>query len=510
MSKAPDKKVMLIILDGFGHSEVKEHNAIALAQTPNYSRWLKEFPHALVETSGEAVGLPPGIMGNSEVGHLSIGSGRIILQEMTRISRFAEIQGFESLPNFKTVVSEKSGNLHFIGLTSDGGVHSDVAHLYRMVEAVGRINPNKKIFVHVVTDGRDTPPDSGQKYVSELQNFLLSYPNAKIATVMGRFYAMDRDQRWERVKIAYDALTQESNQRSITALFAVEEAYKLGETDEFIKPKQILNGERIKKDDQLVFFNFRADRAREISMAFCFKDFKEFSAPVKVDPKKWVTFTRYREDFPFPFLFSPQKHRRLLAELVAEKGLAQLRIAETEKYAHVTYFFNGGEETEFAGEERVLIPSPKEVATYDLKPEMSAVKLTDEVLQRMEQKDYALIVMNYANGDMVGHTGVESAAIEAVNVLDKCLGRVVSLAQAKGYDVLITADHGNCEEMVDKKTGGPMTQHTLNPVPLLLISQAHRSESLQNGGLSDIAPTILALLEWEKPDEMSGKSLLRS
>lgn len=506
--KPISKKVMLIILDGFGYSEKIEHNAIALAVTPNYKNWLKKYPHCLVETSGEAVGLPPGIMGNSEVGHLSIGSGRVILQEMTRISRFAETEGFEALPNFKKLVLESTGGLHFMGLVSDGGVHSDVAHLYRMIEAVSRVNPNKSVFIHVITDGRDTPPNSGIKFVTQLQDFLSRFPKTKIATVTGRFYAMDRDNRWERVQLAYDALTKNENTKFPKAIHAVEDAYGAGESDEFIKPRQIEGGSRVKSGDQMVFFNFRADRAREISMAFGLPDFKEFPAPIKILPQHWTTFTRYREDFPFPYLFSPQKHKRILAELVAEHGLPQLRIAETEKYAHVTYFFNGGEETEFAGEERVLIPSPKEVPTYDLKPEMSAEKITSEVIKRMDSKDYGMIVINYANGDMVGHTGVEIAAIEAVTVLDRCLGQVIAKAQQKGYEVLVTADHGNCEQMVDPETGGPMTQHTTNPVPTLLISDQRIGAKLRNGSLSDIAPTLIDLLGWEKPEEMSGRSLL--
>lgn len=507
MSRIPSKKVILVILDGFGHREESKHNAIALAETPNYNRWMKDCPHSLVHTSGEAVGLPPGIMGNSEVGHLSIGSGRVILQEMTRISRFAEVEGFESLPNFKRVMSEKSGNLHFIGLVSDGGVHSDIAHLKSMIGAVGRNAPKKNVFIHVITDGRDTPPDSGQNFVADLESFIKMYPNVKIATVSGRFYPMDRDNRWDRVKIGYDALISDGSRKFKTATDAVQDAYANKETDEFIKPRLIENGKPIAKGDQVVFFNFRADRAREISMALGVDNFKEFSTPVKIDPKNWVTFTRYREDFPFPYLFSPQKHKRILGELVSEAGYPQLRIAETEKYAHVTYFFNGGEETEFPMEERVLIPSPKEVATYDLKPEMSVKIVTNEVIRRLSAKEYGLVVINFANGDMVGHTGVESAAIEAVTIMDECLGEIVKKAEKKGYDVLITADHGNCEEMVDKK-GGPMTQHTLNPVPTILVSQRYAGRKLRDGSLSDIAPTILELMGIEKPSEMSGRSLI--
>ncbi|MEQ1877539.1 MAG: 2,3-bisphosphoglycerate-independent phosphoglycerate mutase, partial [Bdellovibrionia bacterium] len=482
-------KVILVILDGWGHSDKKEHNSVYLASPRNYDGYLKDYPHSLLTTHGEAVGLPEGIMGNSEVGHLSIGSGRVILQEFTRISQFGEEKGFETLADFNRVVSEPHGALHLIGLLSDGGVHSHINHLYKMIDAIERVNKTKPVYIHVITDGRDTPPDSGRGYIEELAKKISVVPNIKIATVVGRFYAMDRDKRWDRVETAYKALTEDSGPEYESAENAVAEAYAKGEGDEFIKPRRMLGTSRIRADDQIVFFNFRADRAREISEAFGVESFKEFPVKVKIKPKNWVTFSRYREDFPFPYLFEPQKHKRLLGEAVAERGLKQLRIAETEKYAHVTYFFNGGEETPYPGEDRLLIPSPKDVATYDLKPEMSAPFLTDELVKRIESDQYALIVVNYANGDMVGHTGIESAAIKAVKVLDECLGRVVGAALPRGYDILISADHGNCEEMVDGKTGKPLTSHSLNPVPLIWIGEKAEGGKLKNGILADIAPT---------------------
>jgi len=509
MSSPVDKKVILVILDGFGHRVEKEHNAIALAAPSFYKELLKKYPHSLLETSGEAVGLPPGIMGNSEVGHLSIGSGRIILQDMTRISHFAETKGFESLPDFHRVAMSPQGALHFIGLCSDGGVHSDIQHLYCMIEAVSRVNPQKQIYLHVITDGRDTPPNSGLQYVKNLEQFITSYPQVKIATVVGRYYAMDRDKRWDRVELAYKAFSdpspafEEKNSQT-----AIENSYAAGVADEFIKPVRISGGKSIASEDQVVFFNFRADRAREISQAFAVPSFSDFPTPVKIPANNWITFTRYQENFPFPFLFSPQKHENILAELISNKGWPQLRIAETEKYAHVTYFFNGGVEKAYPGEERVLVASPKDVATYDLKPEMSAQQITDNVVEKIREKDYALVVMNYANGDMVGHTGIESAAVAAVKTLDECLKTVVTEGLSKNYEILITADHGNCEEMVNKKTGEPMTQHTTNPVPFLWISQTSPGKAVKDGALLDVAPTILKLLHLPQPPQMTGKILV--
>ncbi len=502
-----NKRALLIILDGFGHSEVKEHNAIYQAHPKNWESFLKKYPHSLLETSGTAVGLPEGIMGNSEVGHLSIGSGRVIQQEFTRISEFSKTKGFESLPDVKRAMSAKEGQLHFIGLVSDGGVHSDLDHLFGLIDAAIREKVKTNVCIHVITDGRDTPPQSGAGYIKKLEAKIAGHSNFKIATVIGRFWAMDRDKRWDRVEKAYQALTQSQTPCFISASEAINEAYQKTETDEFIEPRQTCKTGRIGPKDHVIFFNFRADRAREISEAFALPTFKEFATPIKVQAKNWICFTQYQKDYPFPILFEKLYYKNLLGEVVARNGGKQLRVAETEKYAHVTYFFNGGEEKAFEGEDRVLVPSPRDVATYDLKPEMSAFAVKDKVLEGLD-KDYALIVVNFANGDMVGHTGIEPAAIKAVEALDKCLGEIIDKALAKNIDVLITADHGNCEEMISRETGQPFTQHTTNPVPLVWISKSAAGKKLKNGRLADIAPTILKILELEQPQDMTGAILL--
>ena len=499
-------KALLIILDGFGYSEKKEHNAIHLAKTPNYDKLLKEYPYSLLKNSGESVGLPDGIMGNSEVGHLNLGAGRIVYQELTRINKFIREQGFHTLPDIQRVAQNPKGALHFIGLLSDGGVHSDQTHLLNLIEAVQKISPDKPIFIHIITDGRDTPPKSGSDYVKNLQRHIDVLPNVQISTVVGRFYAMDRDQRWERIEIAYKALTQEGSVEEFdSAEEAVLDAYSKEETDEFILPRQIRGGVRISSQDQVVFFNYRADRAREISQAIAVPSFDKFAAPVKVDPQNWITMTRYQKDFPFPPLFDQDSLKNILGELVSKKGMKQLRVAETEKYAHVTYFFNGGVEKPFDGEDRVLVPSPKDVKTYDEKPEMSAREVTNKVLEGLE-KDYKLIVVNYANGDMVGHTGNETAAIKAVETLDECLGKLIKNAKENNFVSIITADHGNCEEMISE-TGERMTQHSMNPVPCVLVSDQFKNVKMNDGALCDVAPTILKIFGWEQPQDMSGKSL---
>lgn len=499
-------KALLIILDGFGYSEKKEHNAIHLAKTPNYDKLLKEYPYSLLRNSGESVGLPDGIMGNSEVGHLNLGAGRVVYQELTRINKFIREKGFHTLPDIQRVAQNPKGALHFIGLLSDGGVHSDQNHLLKLIEAVQKISPDKPIFIHIITDGRDTPPKSGIDYVKNLQRHIDVLPNVQISTVAGRFYAMDRDQRWERIEIAYKALTQEGSVEEFdSAEEAVLDAYSKEETDEFILPRQIRGGVRISSQDQVVFFNYRADRAREISQAIALPGFDKFITPVKVNPENWITMTRYQKDFPFPPLFDQDTLKNILGELVSQKGFKQLRVAETEKYAHVTYFFNGGVEKPFDGEDRILVPSPKDVKTYDEKPEMSAYEVTDKVLEGMD-KDYKLIVVNYANGDMVGHTGNESAAIKAVETLDTCLGKLIIKAKEKGFSVLITADHGNCEEMISE-TGVAMTQHSMNPVPCILVSEQYKNVKMKDGALCDVAPTILKILGWEPPQDMTGTSL---
>lgn len=501
------KRVLLVILDGFGYTSKKEHNAIHLAQPKNWLSLLEKYPHSLLETSGRAVGLPEGIMGNSEVGHLNIGSGRIIKQEFTRISDFSREKGFETLAPIKKVFQQKVGAIHLIGLLSDGGVHSDIDHLFGLIDAAVRSNVKRNIFIHVITDGRDTPPQSGQGYIQKLEDKIKGHANIKIATVLGRYFAMDRDKRWERVEKAYHFMTESHGPCYISASEAIKEAYKKGETDEFVEPRQICKTGRISSQDQVIFYNFRADRAREISEAFALPEFKEFKTTIKIKPENWVCFTQYKKEYPFPILFEKEYYTNLLGELISKKGLKQLRVSETEKYAHVTYFFNGGEEKQYDGEDRVLIPSPKEVATYDLKPEMSAFEVKDKVLEGLD-KDYALIVVNFANGDMVGHTGVEAAAIKAVQALDRCLGEIVNKAVQKEVTVFITADHGNCEEMVNQKTGEPFTQHSTNPVYMVWIDKASPGKKIKNGILADIAPTILDVMKIEKPVEMTGQTLI--
>lgn len=503
------KKVILVILDGFGHSTETEHNAIAQSKMTYWPELLKKYPHSLLETSGNSVGLPHGIMGNSEVGHLNLGGGRIIQQELTRIADFAKTSGFEKLEPLRKAFLDPQGNVHFLGLLSDGGVHSDQEHLFLLLESLRRAAPSKKAYIHAILDGRDTPPQSAVNYLKTLEQKLTEFPQIKLATIVGRFYAMDRDQRWERVEKAYHALIDSNSATHFSsASAAIQDAYAKGETDEFVLPRIIAPEGRITNLDQCVFFNFRADRAREISQVFGVPEFNEFATPIKIKPENWICFTSYQKAFPFPVLFKPQTHTRLLGEEVSRHGGTQLRVAETEKYAHVTYFFNGGQEKPYDKEDRVLVPSPKDVATYDQKPEMSAFQVTSEVLKGIEN-EYSLIVVNYANGDMVGHTGVESAAIRAVETLDECVEKITEAALLKDYDILITADHGNCEQMLDSNTNTPFTQHTTNPVPLLWASNHIKNRKIKNGILADVAPTILALFGWEQPKEMTGKNLIQ-
>lgn len=504
-----NKKVCLVILDGFGYTKETRHNAIYLSKHPTYERLLKEYPHSLIRTHGEAVGLPDGVMGNSEVGHLSIGSGRIVYMDLTKITKFAEEGGFSTHAEVKRLAKDPVGAVHLLGLVSDGGVHSHIDHVKALISSIYKISKEKPVFIHVITDGRDTPPNSGLRFVRDLQKTVDQYPNTTIASICGRYYAMDRDKRWDRTERAYKAYIGTSDTPEFaSAEAAIQDAYTKNETDEFITPRWIQGGVHFQSNDQAIFFNYRADRARQISQAFADEAFSEFVAPVKLNPKNWVTFTVYQKNFPFPALFPPQAHKKILAEIISDLGKKQLRVAETEKYAHVTYFFNGGVEQPYPGEERVLVPSPKDVKTYDLKPEMSAREVTKEVLKGLD-KDYALIVVNYANGDMIGHTGVESAAIKAVETLDLCLKEVVEKALDKSFDILITADHGNCEEMYDFKNNQPHTQHSLNPVPFLWISKDSRKKSLKDGILADVAPTILEIMDIPIPKEMTGHSLIR-
>ncbi len=507
-----NKLLTLIILDGFGINPREEGNAITAANKPNIDKLFKEYPNTIIKTSGMDVGLPSGQMGNSEVGHTNIGAGRIVYQELTRITKSIEDGDFFDKKEFLDAVENCKANntkLHLFGLLSDGGVHSHNTHLYALVELAKR-QGLKDVFVHCFFDGRDVPPDSAGGFVEELEAKLSEIGVGKIASVMGRYYAMDRDKRWDRVKLAYDVMVLGEGLNAESAMKAVANSYSKQEFDEFVKPTVILqNGKptaTIDANDSVVFFNFRPDRAREITRAFVDKDFDGFERAKGYFPLHFVCMTQYDATIEnVSVAFKPQSLANTFGEYISKQGLRQLRIAETEKYAHVTFFFNGGVEKVYEGEDRALIPSPK-VATYDLKPEMSAIEVTDEVLNRINSKEYDVIILNYANPDMVGHTGILEAAKTAIETIDKCLGRVVPAILDQGGTVMITADHGNSEQMVDYDTGGPFTAHTTNPVPLLMIGQG--DVKLKEGRLADLAPTMLDILGLKKPDEMTGESII--
>jgi len=502
--------LVLIILDGWGISQNPETNAQEKANIPFYRRLINEYPHTALECSGEAVGLPEGTMGNSEVGHLNLGAGRTVYQDYTRINKSIQDGSFmknEALIGAMNAAADRNSAVHFIGLLSDAGVHSHINHLYSLINLAISKGANN-IFVHALMDGRDTPPNSGINYIKDLESFLSDKPSAQIASVTGRYWAMDRDNRWERVEQAYKSLVQGEGSKVRSAAQAVEESYEKNETDEFIKPSLICNDGSpiglIDNDDSVVFFNFRADRAREISASLAGKTFDGFKRGKVPALASYVTMTIYDEGFSFPAAFPPLQLTNILGEVLSRKNIKQLRIAETEKYAHVTYFFNGGVEDPFAGEDRCLIPSPRDVATYDLKPEMSAYEVRDEVLKRLDENKYDFILLNFANPDMVGHTGVMEAAAKACETVDQCLEAVVTKVQSLGGTALITADHGNCDQMMDP--GGPFTAHTTNPVPFILLQ---KNAKLRNGGiLADVAPTVLDMMGFDKPDEMTGNSLI--
>ena len=508
--------VLLAILDGWGIADPLETNAVHVAKTPNMDSWAAKYPFTTLVAHNGKVGLPEGQMGNSEVGHLNIGAGRTVYQDFTRINRDIETGDFYSnkvLVKTMEGVKEKGGALHLLGLVSDGGVHSHLEHLYALVRMAAEKGLNE-VFVHAFMDGRDTPPKSGLEYVRQLNDFLAETGKGEIATIIGRYYVMDRDNRWDRVSIAWQALVDGKGHHDNDPVKAVQNAYDRGETDEFIKPV-ILTDESgkpratISEGDTVLFFNFRADRVRELTHALTDEVFDNFEYEKRPSLAECVTFTSYDKHFDLPIVFQPVELRRILGEEISGQGLCQLRIAETEKYAHVTYFFNGGREEPYELEDRAMIPSPKEVATYDLKPEMSAFKVTEELLHRLKNREYSNVILNFANGDMVGHTGVLDAAIRACEVVDTCLGKIVEEFTARGGIVIITADHGNAEVMYDQKTDGPHTAHTLNPVPFILISDSHIGRTLRkDGALKDIAPTILSLQSIPIPDEMEGKSLI--
>ena len=509
MSKKP---TVLMILDGYGLNDNKIGNAVAEADTPVMDALMKEYPFVKGNASGHYVGLPDGQMGNSEVGHLNMGAGRIVYQDLTKITKSIQDGDFYENPELVKAcdnVKANSSALHLFGLVSDGGVHSHNAHLYGLLELAKR-QKISKVYVHCFLDGRDTPPMSGKEYVSELIEKIHEIGVGQIATVIGRYYVMDRDNRWERVEKAYEAIVNGNGNRAENPVEAIEKSYEKDVTDEFVVPTVIVkDGEpvgTVKDGDSVIFFNFRPDRAREITRAFCADEFDGFSREKRIHTT-YVCFTEYDVTIPNKSVAFPKtKLNNTLGEYLAKCGLTQARIAETEKYAHVTFFFNGGVEAPNEGEERILVHSPK-VATYDLQPEMSAPEVCDKLVEAIQSLKYDVIIINFANPDMVGHTGVESAAIKAVETVDACVGRAVAALKEVDGQMFLCADHGNAEQLIDEATGAPFTAHTTNPVPFILINR--EGYGLREGGcLADIAPTLLELMGLPKPEEMSGESLL--
>ncbi len=512
----PKKRIVLIVLDGWGINKNKDGNAISAAKAPVYNGLMSDYPHTELLASGEAVGLPEGQMGNSEVGHLNLGAGRIVYQDSTRISKAIRDGEFFQNPVLLSAIrsaKESQSALHLMGLLSDGGVHSRLDHIFAMfdlVKAQGMTN----VFFHAFLDGRDTPPSSAIQYIRQLEEYFAKIGIGRIATVSGRYYAMDRDKRWERIQKAYEALVMGEGIRKYTAVEAVEQSYEHKRTDEFMLPAVLLDPQTnkplaaIRNGDAVIFCNFRSDRAREITRALTDPEFQGFRRQVLPKLAAFVCLTTYDETFDLPVAFAPQRLTNILGDVLSARGIRQLRIAETEKYAHVTFFFNGGEEAPFPLEDRILVPSPRDVATYDRKPEMSARQITDKLVEHITSHQYGFILVNYANPDMVGHTGIVEAAVKAVEVLDECLGRVLQAAREEGMVVLITADHGNIEMMFDPASGQPHTAHTTDPVPFIAARKEWR---LRNSGiLADVAPTVLDIMEIPIPEEMTGKSLRAS
>ena len=505
------KPVMLLVLDGWGYrDEVTPDNAIENGNTPNWHGLLKKYPHCFIETSGLCVGLPDGQMGNSEVGHMNLGAGRVVMQDLPRIDQaiadgsFAKNQVLVSLIN---KLKSTGKTCHIMGLMSPGGVHSSQKHIVAACKILSDAGVN--VEVHAFLDGRDTPPQSAEGFLADFENDIKSLKGVKIATVEGRFYAMDRDKRWDRVELAYDNMVSATGKRYSSAVEAIKASYAEGVNDEFVVPCVIADYNGMHDGDALLMMNFRADRAREILYALADKEFNGFERKKTVQFSDAVGLTEYSVDHNrfMQTLFGPEALNNIFGEVVSNHGLTQLRIAETEKYAHVTFFFNGGEEKEFVGESRILVPSPK-VATYDLKPEMSVYEVTEHLVDAIENQKFDVIVCNFANGDMVGHTGIMDAALKAVAAVDECLGKVVSAIEKVGGALFVTADHGNAEKMVDEQTGQPYTAHTIGKVQGVLVNYNQAIKGLHNGKLADVAPTLLDLLGIEKPAEMNGCSLI--
>src|SRR5580704_15117763 len=515
MRKRP-KPIVLTVLDGWGYRAETKGNAVALARKPAYDELIRKFPNTLINTSGLAVGLPEGQMGNSEVGHMNMGAGRVVHMDITRIDLMIANKQLEQVPLFQRAMERgRQRQLHFLGLLSDGGVHSHINHLFALLEMAKKYGV-EKVFVHCFMDGRDTPPNSGRDFVAQLQKKMRELGVGEIATLIGRYYAMDRDNRWERVELAYRAIVHgEAETKSSEPLAALRDSYEKGVTDEFIKPIVVTRGEGpsaqpvglIRDDDAVIFYNFRADRARQMTYALQGPDFDKFADPKRPKNLFYVGMTKYDKNWPWlQCVISPEKLEQILAQVFQDLQYKNLRCAETEKYAHVTYFFNGGVEKPFGGEERILVPSPK-VATYDLKPEMSAQGITDTVVKAIEKGEFDAIIMNYANADMVGHSGKLEAAIKAVEAVDAGLGRIYQTLKPRGGAWIITADHGNAETMIDPTTGGPHTYHTTNPVPFICVTENDALKLALGGALRDIAPTMLGILGESAPKDMTGRDL---
>jgi len=507
------KTTVLMILDGYGINDKVEGNAVAQAKTPVVDGLMKDYPFVYGAASGMAVGLPDGQMGNSEVGHLNMGAGRIVYQELTRITKEIQDGTFFENPELLDAVNNCKKNdsaLHMYGLLSDGGVHSHNTHLYGLLELAKR-NGLKKVYVHAFLDGRDTPPTGGKGYAEELMNKMEELGVGEIATVTGRYYAMDRDNNYDRVKLAYDALTKGEGLEAACPLCAIQNSYDKGETDEFVKPTVIKKDGQpvatIKDGDSIIFFNFRPDRAREITHCFCDNDFDKFDRGARIDTT-YVCFSEYDPTIPNKEIaFKKISVTNTFGEWLAANNMTQARIAETEKYAHVTFFFNGGVETPNANEDRILVNSPK-VATYDLKPEMSAPEVCDKLTEAIRSQKYDVVIINFANPDMVGHTGVLEAAVKAVETVDECVGKAVEAVKEVGGVMFICADHGNAEQLVDYETGAPFTAHTTNPVPFILVNYDPAYTLREGGCLADIIPTLIETMGMDQPKEMTGKSLL--
>ncbi len=508
------KPIVLTVLDGWGYSPETKGNAIALARKPNYDALLKKFPNVLIHTAGPFVGLPEGQMGNSEVGHLNIGAGRIVQMDITRLdAKIASGEFFREPLLLQAMERGRVHQLHLMGLVSDGGVHSHINHLFALLQ-MAKQNNVSHVFIHAFTDGRDTPPNSGVGFLQQLQKKMNQLGLGKIATVSGRYYSMDRDNRWERIQRAYDAMVHgKAEAKFPDPVSALKANYERLITDEFIVPAVITSSDQssltavIRDEDAVIFFNFRADRARQMTRALAEPGFKEFADPARPKDLFYVGMTQYEKTWPWlRYIQGPEKLEQILAQVFGEMGFKNLRCAETEKYAHVTYFFNGGVEKPYTNEERILVPSPK-VPTYDLQPEMSAAGVTAAVEKAISKGDFDAIIMNFANADMVGHTGKLEAAIKAVETVDQCLGRIHAALAPRGGAWIITADHGNAEMMVDPVTGGPHTYHTTNPVPFILLSEDNQVRLRPGGSLRDIAPTLLGVLGIPAPQQMTGRDL---